>query len=60
MTHYTNEPTELANSLKEKYGYTHEESLEAARNLVGFFELLLEIDQRNKREAKDREPALED
>lgn len=60
MNRYVNEPTELANSLKEKYGYTQEESMEAARNLVGFFELLLEIDQRNKREAKDKEQALED
>jgi len=39
---------------KEEYGkdLTYEEAKEAGSNLVKFFKLLIEIDQRNKQEKK--------
>lgn len=49
MSNHTKEPSGLEKLLQKDYGCTEAESIEAARNLVGFFELLLEIDQRNKR-----------
>jgi len=41
---------ELRRIFKEEYGveYTYEEAWEAAHNLVGFFDLLLKVDQRQK------------
>lgn len=46
---------EFKQLFKKKYGvnYTDEEAREAANNLVGFFEILLKIDARNKQ--KDHE-----
>ncbi len=40
---------------KENWGveYTFDEAAEAANNLVGFFDLLLKIDRRNKDELKN-------
>ena len=39
---------------REEYGkeFTYEEAYEAAHNLVGFFDLLLKIDRRNKNKLK--------
>lgn len=44
---------ELQKIAKEKQGkeLTYEEASEAANNLVGFFDLLLKIDSRNKKSA---------
>ena len=41
---------ELKEIFEKEYGvkYTDQEAHEAAHNLLGFFQLLLEVDQRNK------------
>jgi len=41
---------------REEYGkeFTYEEAYEAAHNLVGFFDLLLKIDRRNKNKLKNQ------
>jgi len=47
---------ELQWILKEEYGvkYTFAEASEAARNLIGFFDLLARVDARNKREQRTK------
>ena len=41
---------EFKEIFKKEYGkeYTDAEAREAAENLIGFFELLIKVDQRNK------------
>ncbi|MCL4353462.1 hypothetical protein M1615_03300 [Patescibacteria group bacterium] len=41
---------EFKEIFKKEYGkeYTDSEAREAAKNLVGFFDLLIKVDQRNK------------
>lgn len=42
------------------HGYNYDEAVEAKRNLVGFFSLLLEIDQEQKRKLQNADiPAAE-
>ncbi len=41
------------------HGYNYDEAAEAKRNLVGFFNLLLEIDQEQKRKLRDAEEDVE-
>jgi len=38
----------LADLFMKEHGYSQEEAVEASRNLVGFFNLLIEIDQEQK------------
>ena len=45
----------LEKLLKEKYNLSESESSNASRNLVGFFELLLKIDSRQKQEQLTKE-----
>lgn len=49
MTQNTNNSMQgLINTLQEKYGYNQQEGAEAARNLIGFFECLIDIDRKQR------------
>lgn len=52
---------EFKQIIKEEYGveYTDEEAWEASRNLVNYFQLLWEMDQKQKRNAKKGEHSNE-
>lgn len=47
---------EFKEIFRKEYGkeYTDSEAREAAENLVGFFELLIKVDQRNKQKDIER------
>lgn len=42
-------PDTLEDIFMREHGYSHDEAVGAKRNLVGFFSLLYEIDQEQKR-----------
>ncbi len=49
----------LEDIFMREHGYSHDEAVEASRNLVGFFSLLYEIDQEQKRKIQKAEKETE-
>jgi len=49
----------LEDIFMREHGYSYDEAVEARRNLVGFFSLLLEIDQEQKRKLQNAEKDVE-
>lgn len=49
----------LEDIFMRQHGYNYDEAVEAKRNLVGFFSLLLEIDREQKRKLQNTEKDTE-